>query len=547
MSGPNFTATIDFTQVDRGLAETAKRSEGAVLSYGKLETQLNRTEIASKRLGSYMQQQFVPQFAKLDDGLARSTKGFWNLEGGAKALQQRLAPQAAAISGISAALGENAGQAGKAVAGLGQLAAAYAAGGPWGAILAAAGVGATLLVKYWDDVIVKQDEALMKAYSGVDAASALRQKAEADIAALRNATLNPARAAYEAVELEITAVEQRIANAKDTFKKNAVDESTLSAAMNPRKRQEIIDAQKEMKKNYDVEIVQLQKTVDLLRTKQGLQSARASTGTLPKGATTKTDTARISDIGLYELTNVVDPQIADNTAILESLRRPAFNQADAEDEKFNARFRAEAEFSAEIIQMVEEREKEIAAIEAKRVEQTSQMLASGVTRFATLTADLAVGALQGKKDGFQEFLKAASEEAGGYMILEGGKVLATGFAGALTGNPAAPLQLAGGAALVAAGAAVQKGGPAAVTALFGGGGGGGGGSGPTSRGATERGTGAGVRGGGGAPGGGGFTVNIMYAAAGPAPEQTGRVIVESLRTLNSRQGIRPARQGPSAR
>lgn len=132
---------------------------------------------------------WTQNFGALTTGVNATTKGFWSLEGGAKALQQRLAPQAAAISNISATLGENAGQAGKAVAGLGQLAAAYAAGGPLGAGLAATSVGVTLLVQHWDDLIKKQDEALTRSFSGSDGASSLLQKARADVAAL-HATLS---------------------------------------------------------------------------------------------------------------------------------------------------------------------------------------------------------------------------------------------------------------------------------------------------------------------------------------------------------------------
>lgn len=73
---------------------------------------------------------------------------------------QRLAPQAAAISSISNALGQTSGTAGKVVGSIGQLTAAFAAGGPFSAAL----VGGTVLVNAlsdaWDREIERQDAAI---------------------------------------------------------------------------------------------------------------------------------------------------------------------------------------------------------------------------------------------------------------------------------------------------------------------------------------------------------------------------------------------------
>jgi hypothetical protein len=88
----------------------------------------------------------------------------------AKALQQKMGPAAAAISGVSSALGENAGQAGKAVAAAGQLVAAFGSGGGIGVAIAGATLAVNTLTKAWDDEIAAQDKALANEYKAVDAA-----------------------------------------------------------------------------------------------------------------------------------------------------------------------------------------------------------------------------------------------------------------------------------------------------------------------------------------------------------------------------------------
>lgn len=73
---------------------------------------------------------------------------FGGLRKGAQDLQSKLGPTAAAISGVSSALGQTGGEAAKVVAGVGQMAAAFGAGGPWAVAL----VGATMLVDEYSKV-----------------------------------------------------------------------------------------------------------------------------------------------------------------------------------------------------------------------------------------------------------------------------------------------------------------------------------------------------------------------------------------------------------
>jgi len=151
--------------------------------------------------------------------------------------------------------------------------------------------------------------------------------------------------------------------------------------------------------------------------------------------------------------------------------------------------------------------------------------ASAVGRFAAEAA-------MGQEAAMANLLGAAAQAAGGQIVLEGGKVLSTGIAGALVGNPASPAQIAGGLGLVAAGTAVQVGGPAAVQSLLGmaGGAGAGAGGAARDRGAAPRSSRSDT--GGGGP----LVVNVSYGVGGPLPEDTAREIARAMKTGNRRRG-----------
>src|SRR3989304_2709463 len=112
---------MNLEQVDAALGRARAAGEASITGDGRLAESMTKVENAGQRLGKGM-------------------KG-----------------AAGAIGGLSSALGENAGAAGKAVAGAGQLANAWAMGGPLMLGIAAVGVGLTMLQKHWDDVIKKQD------------------------------------------------------------------------------------------------------------------------------------------------------------------------------------------------------------------------------------------------------------------------------------------------------------------------------------------------------------------------------------------------------
>lgn len=111
-------------------------------------------------------------------------KGIDHLGEQAKQLQSKMGPAAAAISGVSAALGAQAGAAGQALNAVGQLTAAFGAGGPFGVAIAAAGAGVALLTKHWENEVKAQDAALAKAHAVTDAITAQTRAIRDQIAAM---------------------------------------------------------------------------------------------------------------------------------------------------------------------------------------------------------------------------------------------------------------------------------------------------------------------------------------------------------------------------
>lgn len=112
----------------------------------------------------------------------------------AKQLQQRLGPQAAAISSIASALGDTNNAMGKAVNIAGQLAAAYAVGGPLGVGVAGLTALVTQLQKSWDEELLAQDRAIAARFRDSDKMIEKRKALEQLVADL-DKTLHPETAA----------------------------------------------------------------------------------------------------------------------------------------------------------------------------------------------------------------------------------------------------------------------------------------------------------------------------------------------------------------
>lgn len=197
-----------------------------------------------------------------------------------------------------------------------------------------------------------------------------------------------------------------------------------------------------------------------------------------------------------------------------------------------ARADAARSFERTRTSILEEALAERTALETAQAKTQGDLYASMAAQAASSIGAGIVAGIQGQEDALAATLGALSQQAGGYIMLEGGKVLATGIAGALLGNPAAPGQIAGGAAIVAAGVAVQQGGPAAINALLGAGRGGGGGGAaarevgarrsapPTSSSSPQP-----------------TVINITYGGpTGPVAEKVAKTTASALATHNKRGG-----------
>lgn len=110
---------------------------------------------------------------------------------------QKLGPSAAAISGVATALGQTNGEAGKALAAVGQVTAAFAAGGPFGAALAAGVFAVDALSQSWERQIKEQDEALASLYRATDGYVKNLQTARGELAKARGEFATAARAGRE--------------------------------------------------------------------------------------------------------------------------------------------------------------------------------------------------------------------------------------------------------------------------------------------------------------------------------------------------------------
>lgn len=475
-----FAATFDMRQVNQALDETRAKSVAVVTANGQLADSMSMVEAAAKPAAA----------------------GFGALQLQAKEFRKQLAPQAAAISMITASLGENAGAAGKAVTAVGQLAAAYAAGGPLAVGLAGAAVAVNLLVQHWEHLIKVQQEALAKEFAATDEVSKIKNQLRADLQDLRLRTaekdFTDAQKAYSSVQREIDAVYAKMV-------------ATLA------KGKELSANEVEAARGLGVVIKEL-------REKQRLAVGLAGQGKPTATAKSRGGGAKPGPVTYGEPGDIAaefERQEEERQALVARAAAFAREARRSEIEDWIRGETEKREAAAETARLLKEQADEEARLAKERADTYTAIAGS----MAAATGRLVAQGLAGQEDALEQFVAAASEAAGGFIMLEGGKVLAKGIAELIATGGTSPLgwaEVAGGGALVAAGAAIQSGGPAAVVALMGGGRGGGGGHAVTDRGApTSR-----ERSGGG--GGGNITIVQQWGVAGPHAEDSARAVRRSL-------------------
>jgi hypothetical protein len=486
---------------------------------------------------------------------------------GAKSMAQRLGPAAAAISSVSASLGAAGGQAGKFVAAGGQIVAAFGAGGPVGAAIVAGTVAVDAMSAAWVKATAAQDAALESMFAGVNRQILATREANAALAETRTA---------------LTAA-LRIGESESTTFQRSLEDARKAGAQRVDEAQGRLDKLKAT--SLDLKKIEEEaKTLDMT-----FQQARAWRTDLREKEIASAERALKS----VQTQAMIAPQVL----VVEQKRTEAAEKRAAAEEKYKAavqswmtsyekmyRFRETPEDVIEtttdeisrtmrgrrgveggglgdvmrggsktildaddmrVINAAVEREQRIADTEEtfanmryeQQKAQADRLKAVWVdygTDVAAAVGEFAASAALGQEDALEKLVGAASRSAGGFVMLEGGKVMATGIAGMLAApNPLSAGQIAGGAALVAAGAAIQTGGPAAVSALMGKGGA------STSTGPTgsTRDPGASPRSSGAASGSGGpLIINVTYGAGGPLPEDVGREIYRATRSNDRRSG-----------
>jgi hypothetical protein len=440
-------------------------------------------------------------------------------------LQQRVAKlpdvlgkQAAAISLVSSSLADQNGWVGKAVAGAGQMAAAYGAGGPFALAL----VGGLALVSAFTSHLEKlnreQDEAIASLYGPVEAAIEQRKKAERDIAELRRDAAGPetTRQAFERVQGEIDGVEKQI--------------QALIASRNALKIG--TSGYDEARQQHQLQIQQLQATIELLEIKQNLEQGKAAKGTtLPKASGTSAKPEATVELNINDLYGdspenlqaFVDRETARDEILQEGIELTKAR----EKEKFEILERMEQDAEKERLRIAEKAAQDR---EALRMSEVAQMqgyanLATGIVASAgtQLVADL-VGQ---QEQALERFGVSVMAQAGQALVSYGAQAIGRGIL-EMSSPATAPLAAASFAAGgVLLGAGIGLGGVAGgLGTLMGGSSG--------SPGPSERGVSSGFS--GGATGGsGGTNITIVYGgASGPTADHAARAVSDSVTRAGAR-------------
>lgn len=443
---------------------------------------------------------------KMGGGAAKAAGGLEGLQKGAQALQGKLAPTAAAISGVAGALGQAGGEAGKVVAGIGQLTAAFGAGGPFGVALVAASLGIDALNKHWADLTKAQDAALQSMYGTTQGFVKSLDESRARLAAARAEFTTAARGGRE-----LTAEERKQQLRDEAAGRIAAAEATLkqaSAELNLRKATELaadlgvtegrarvmLTQRREADiriatRALEVEREALQTRINALSVeetlrrkkeeadaKEAARKAAASAG--PGRAAVPTGDVQGMLAKEYgDRLRMLQDFAADQQKQQEEADRAAASAAEeavraeiAEREKWDAYelglVQAKEDAKAKIEKDAADKRKALREEEIRDAQATYGAL---VTNAAQALGTFVAESAAGQEAALANLLKAASQQAGGFVMLQGGQLIAEGIRNtfSVVTAPLGAAQIAGGAGLVAAGAAIQTGGPLAVSALMG--------------------------------------------------------------------------------
>lgn len=505
-----YTVNIDAQQAD---AELAKVRNEVVTLAGQEQALTKATDAATAAL------------VKHGDAAAKASPKVETLQQRAAKLPDILGKQAAAISLVSSSLNGMGGSIGKAVAGAGQLAAAYGSGGIYGAALVAAiGVG-DLFVKHLGEVEKAQEAAFEKdfekRYGNVLRATERIKTLKDEVIALERA-LDPENTAQgDLATLQEAAIALRKAS-----------RDAMNASFSPSATRSMIDSARESARLLKIEADATQAKVDILIKTQERQkllsesSNNSGTGQKkaedrPVNVGTITQTPSIFAQGAKMLD---ERKTAEADAAIESVRIEAERQnlLDIEVQR-GIDYRARAEEATRAAQ----RQSEDDAFEARK--QATKEFNEAVAGYAQQSASIVAGASQQlvadlighQEHALERFGITIMAQAGQSLISNGIQLIGEATKSALTGDlPLAALQGAGAAGLIGAG--VGLGGAAAgISSLMGAE------SGGAARGASPR-TSTGTTGAAAGP------TQITYIFA-PSRDEGAAAVAIAGRTADSRQ------------
>lgn len=384
-------------------------------------------------------------------------------------LQQRvsklpdvLGKQAAAISLVSSSLADGNGAVGKAVAGAGQMAAAYGAGGPWALAL----VGGLALVgqftQYLDKLNDEQVRAIDLQYASVDALSARKASLSKEVASLaaQSDPKSAKKAELAAIEAEISVATEAAAKAKASIYATTVEE-----------RQARLNEDATAFNIRNTEATQAQEIVDLLLKKYELtlktNEAAAAGTTTPRSLAAPKDDADTRAKMLAENSELMVQQILKNQDEFDAIAADADAReqarVDAQAEIIVDKTRALAQARLEIQQKYLDDGLQAAIDDGKRQVAERKALLDGLSQGAMqavnivsvasgrLVADL----VSGQEKALETFGVSIMAQAGQALVSYGTQALGAAALSLSVGNlPGAALQAATGAGLIAGGTAL---------------------------------------------------------------------------------------------
>ena len=455
------------------------------------------------------------------------------------AMKEKLEKSAGAFAALSLAMGQTNDTTGKAISSVGQLVAAYGAGGPLAVALAVGAAGVSALTHHWDDLIKAQDAALAKTFETSDRMLARSRQISDELHKLTTSATGDRR---QGIQNDLASLQAQL-----TAKTGAIGQLTGPL------QQDMIQ-----------QVITLKRTMDAMKADlRNLDKIDAATAPKPL-AEKPVDTAAAEEEALRAVQKVFYGQRLEankryHEQIIQNAKEAAEEElkvaeaAAKEQQKIDDQIAREG--GEELMNAFLDRDKQMQDARAATAKAEMDAQRSATMELTQLSGSLAMAlgsataatfqGIEGQKAAFESLVSSASQAIGGYIMMKGGQVLAEGIASelALPGNPLGIAQIAGGTGLIAAGAAIQTGGPMAVQALMGksgaasGGAATGGGAGTTDAGASTlgRSSSGSYRG----RGSGNTIINITYGgASGPTAEQGAQAVVQSLRRAG-RRGLTP--------